>query len=55
MSSFTAFEKQYWEIKQKYWDTIVFFKKDTPCGWEEGWSCCAMVEAWVWRTENWIG
>jgi len=27
MSSFTAFEKQYWEIKQKYWDTIVFFKK----------------------------
>ncbi|KAI9743656.1 MAG: DNA mismatch repair protein msh6 [Claussenomyces sp. TS43310] len=24
---FTAFEKQYWEIKQKFWDTIVFFKK----------------------------
>ena len=23
----SAFEKQYWEIKQKYWDTIVFFKK----------------------------
>ena len=27
MAKFTAFEKQYWEIKQKYWDTIVFFKK----------------------------
>lgn len=27
MARFTAFEKQYWEIKQKYWDTIVFFKK----------------------------
>lgn len=26
-SKFTAFEKQYWEIKQKFWDTIVFFKK----------------------------
>ncbi|PMD12460.1 DNA mismatch repair protein Msh6 [Hyaloscypha hepaticicola] len=24
---FTAFEKQYWEIKQKFWDTVVFFKK----------------------------
>jgi DNA mismatch repair protein MSH6 len=24
---FSAFEKQYWEIKQKFWDTIVFFKK----------------------------
>ena len=24
---FSPFEKQYWEIKQKYWDTIVFFKK----------------------------
>ena len=24
---FTAFEKQYWEIKQKLWDTVVFFKK----------------------------
>jgi DNA mismatch repair protein MSH6 len=26
-TKFSAFEKQYWEIKQKYWDTIVFFKK----------------------------
>ena len=26
-SKFSAFEKQYWEIKQKFWDTIVFFKK----------------------------
>ena len=24
---FTAFEKQYWEIKQNLWDTVVFFKK----------------------------
>jgi DNA mismatch repair protein MSH6 len=24
---FSAFEKQYWEIKQKFWDSIVFFKK----------------------------
>lgn len=27
MANFSPFEKQYWEIKQKYWDTIVFFKK----------------------------
>ncbi len=26
-NKFSAFEKQYWEIKQKLWDTIVFFKK----------------------------
>lgn len=26
-NKFSAFEKQYWEIKQKFWDTIVFFKK----------------------------
>ncbi|KAF2815507.1 DNA mismatch repair protein MutS [Mytilinidion resinicola] len=26
-TKFSAFEKQYWEIKQKFWDTIVFFKK----------------------------
>ncbi|KAM0262124.1 hypothetical protein ACHAQJ_001866 [Trichoderma viride] len=26
-NKFTAFEKQYWEIKQDLWDTIVFFKK----------------------------
>ncbi|KAG7886366.1 hypothetical protein KL938_000019 [Ogataea parapolymorpha] len=26
-SKFTAFEKQYWEIKSKMWDSIVFFKK----------------------------
>ncbi|CUM68416.1 uncharacterized protein PRCAT00006139001 [Priceomyces carsonii] len=24
---FTPFEKQYWEIKSKLWDTVVFFKK----------------------------
>ncbi|KAI4692160.1 uncharacterized protein J4E84_003128 [Alternaria hordeiaustralica] len=24
---FSAFEKQYWEIKSKWWDTVVFFKK----------------------------
>lgn len=24
---FSPFERQYWEIKQKFWDTIVFFKK----------------------------
>ena len=24
---FSPFEKQYWEIKQKFWDTMVFFKK----------------------------
>lgn len=26
-NKFSPFEKQYWEIKQKLWDTIVFFKK----------------------------
>ncbi|KAI1074827.1 DNA mismatch repair protein Msh6 [Whalleya microplaca] len=26
-NSFSAFEKQYWDIKQKLWDTVVFFKK----------------------------
>lgn len=26
-NKFSAFEKQYWEIKQDLWDTIVFFKK----------------------------
>lgn len=26
-NKFSAFEKQYWEIKQKLWDTVVFFKK----------------------------
>lgn len=26
-SKFTAFEKQYWEIKSIMWDTVVFFKK----------------------------
>lgn len=26
-SKFTPFEKQYWEIKSKMWDTVVFFKK----------------------------
>ena len=26
-SNFRPFEKQYWEIKHKFWDTIVFFKK----------------------------
>jgi DNA mismatch repair protein MSH6 len=25
--NFSPFEKQYWEIKQKFWNTIVFFKK----------------------------
>ncbi|KAL8417895.1 hypothetical protein RB594_001492 [Gaeumannomyces avenae] len=25
--NFSPFEKQYWEIKQKLWDTVVFFKK----------------------------
>ncbi|KAJ2759104.1 DNA mismatch repair protein msh6 [Coemansia sp. BCRC 34490] len=24
---FSAFERQYWEIKSKHWDTVVFFKK----------------------------
>ncbi|CAG8542071.1 1112_t:CDS:10 [Diversispora eburnea] len=26
-NKFTPFEKQFWEIKSKHWDTIVFFKK----------------------------
>ena len=26
-NNFSPFEKQYWEIKQNLWDTIVFFKK----------------------------
>ncbi|KAI1347126.1 DNA mismatch repair protein msh6 [Xylaria sp. FL0043] len=26
-AQFSAFEKQYWEIKQKLWNTVVFFKK----------------------------
>ncbi|KAI1432574.1 DNA mismatch repair protein msh6 [Xylaria sp. CBS 124048] len=26
-SNFSPFEKQYWEIKQKIWTTVVFFKK----------------------------
>lgn len=26
-TNFSAFEKQYWEIKQKLWNTVVFFKK----------------------------
>ncbi|KAL6716616.1 DNA mismatch repair protein msh6 [Lecanora helva] len=26
-ANFSPFEKQYWEIKQRFWDTIVFFKK----------------------------
>ncbi|KAL1965887.1 hypothetical protein VTN77DRAFT_5020 [Rasamsonia byssochlamydoides] len=26
-AKFSPFEKQYWEIKQNFWDTIVFFKK----------------------------
>ncbi|OJD33739.1 dna mismatch repair protein msh6 [Diplodia corticola] len=26
-TAFSPFEKQYWEIKSKFWDTIVFFKK----------------------------
>ncbi|KAJ3178528.1 DNA mismatch repair protein msh6 [Gaertneriomyces sp. JEL0708] len=25
--TFTPFEKQFWEIKSKHWDTVVFFKK----------------------------
>jgi DNA mismatch repair protein MSH6 len=25
--SFTAFEKQYWEVKQNLWDTVLFFQK----------------------------
>ncbi|TPX35274.1 polyribonucleotide nucleotidyltransferase [Synchytrium microbalum] len=25
--AFTDFEKQYWEVKKNYWDTVVFFKK----------------------------
>ncbi|KAJ2355464.1 DNA mismatch repair protein msh6, partial [Coemansia sp. RSA 2618] len=25
--SFTPFERQYWEIKSRHWDTVVFFKK----------------------------
>ncbi|KAI8928158.1 muts domain V-domain-containing protein [Entophlyctis helioformis] len=25
--NFTPFEKQFWEIKSKHWDTVVFFKK----------------------------
>ena len=27
MNDFSAFEKQYWNIKKNLWDTIVFFKK----------------------------
>ena len=27
MNKFSAFEKQYWEIKKNLWDTVVFFKK----------------------------
>ncbi|KAK8064352.1 hypothetical protein PG994_006990 [Apiospora phragmitis] len=27
MAKFSPFERQYWEIKQKLWDTVVFFKK----------------------------
>ncbi|KAK4192141.1 putative DNA mismatch repair protein msh6 [Podospora australis] len=27
MAKFSAFEKQYWEIKKNLWDTVVFFKK----------------------------
>ncbi|KAM7190092.1 putative DNA mismatch repair protein msh6 [Rhypophila sp. PSN 637] len=27
MAKFSAFEKQYWDIKKNLWDTIVFFKK----------------------------
>ena len=27
MNKFSAFEKQYWNIKKNLWDTIVFFKK----------------------------
>ncbi|KAI8987059.1 muts domain V-domain-containing protein [Pilobolus umbonatus] len=26
-NKFTPFEKQYWEVKSKLWDTVVFFKK----------------------------
>ncbi|PSN60696.1 DNA mismatch repair protein Msh6 [Corynespora cassiicola Philippines] len=26
-NSLSPFEKQYWEIKKKFWDTVVFFKK----------------------------
>ncbi|KAJ2819262.1 DNA mismatch repair protein msh6, partial [Coemansia furcata] len=26
-NEFSAFERQYWEIKGKHWDTVVFFKK----------------------------
>ncbi|KAL7620158.1 DNA mismatch repair protein msh6 [Parahypoxylon ruwenzoriense] len=26
-NNFSAFERQYWQIKQKLWDTVVFFKK----------------------------
>ncbi|OWP05366.1 hypothetical protein B2J93_8108 [Marssonina coronariae] len=26
-TKFSPFETQYWEIKQKFWDTVVFFKK----------------------------
>ncbi|GFF24866.1 DNA mismatch repair protein msh6 [Aspergillus lentulus] len=26
-AKFSPFERQYWEIKQKFWDTVVFFKK----------------------------
>ncbi|OZJ02922.1 hypothetical protein BZG36_04117 [Bifiguratus adelaidae] len=26
-ANFTPFEKQFWEIKGKHWDTVVFFKK----------------------------
>lgn len=26
-AAFTPFEKQFWEIKSKHWDTVVFFKK----------------------------
>lgn len=25
--AFTAFEKQYWEVKQNLWDTVLFFQK----------------------------
>ncbi|KAF7722208.1 DNA mismatch repair protein msh6 [Apophysomyces ossiformis] len=26
-AGFTPFEKQFWEVKSKHWDTVVFFKK----------------------------
>lgn len=26
-NNFTPFEKQYWTVKQRYWDTVVFFRK----------------------------